>query len=158
MNLSTRIEVRDTCKNYEQQTSAMNNLRILMILFEVNKPVKIGLILGSLIVLWILYNSGDHDTRTVDDQSPSDQVQQPETEEKQTPAPDPRLRVDVYYECLCPDSRYFVLHHLMPTFKKLGSLMELHLWPYGKATSTQIDKGKNCFHWDKELPAKSFEC
>ena len=129
-----------------------------MILFEVNKPVKIGLILGSLIVLWILYNSGDHDTRADDDQSPSNQVHQSETEEKQTPAPDPRLRVDVYYECLCPDSRYFVLHHLMPTFKKLGSLMEIHLWPYGKATSTQIDKGKNCFHWDKELPAKSFEC
>ena len=25
-----------------------------------------------------------------------------------TSTPEPRLKVDVYYECLCPDSRYFV--------------------------------------------------
>ena len=60
-----------------------------------------------------------------------------------TSPPEPKLRVDVYYECLCPDSRYFVLNHLQPTFDKLGSMMEVKMWPYGKATSTSMDKGRN---------------
>ena len=27
---------------------------------------------------------------------------------------------DVYYEALCPDSRYFVMHELLPTYSKYG--------------------------------------
>ena len=48
---------------------------------------------------------------------------------------DPLLRVDVYYEVLCPDTRFFVLQHLLPTHEKVGSLLDIHLWPYGKATT-----------------------
>ena len=57
------------------------------------------------------------------------------------PDPNPRLVVDVYYECLCPDSRYFVLHQLLPAFQKVGSLMTIHMWPYGKATTEKTDTG-----------------
>ena len=93
-----------------------------------------------------------------------------------TQAPDPVLRVDVYYECLCPDSRYdvmidyafhqevtaqggvgnsrkhdittqncfryFVLNHLLPTMEKVGSLMDIRLWPYGKAETHDSETGE----------------
>jgi len=52
-----------------------------------------------------------------------------------------RVIVDVYYECLCPDSRYFVLHNLMPAYDKLGDILDVRLWPYGKATTTNKSGG-----------------
>ena len=57
-------------------------------------------------------------------------------------AEDPVLRVDVFYEVLCPDSRFFVLQHLLPTHEKVGSLLDIHLWPYGKAT-TKVKTSSN---------------
>ena len=51
------------------------------------------------------------------------------------------VRVDVYYEVLCPDSRYFVLHQLYPTFQKIGEAMDIHYVPYGKAT---VSHNGNC--------------
>ncbi|XP_023329243.1 gamma-interferon-inducible lysosomal thiol reductase isoform X2 [Eurytemora carolleeae] len=45
------------------------------------------------------------------------------------------VRVDVYYECLCPDSRHFVVHQLFPAWSLLKEIMEVNLIPYGKASS-----------------------
>ena len=42
---------------------------------------------------------------------------------------------------LCPDSRYFVLTHLLPAVERVGSLMEVRLWPYGKATTQRTETG-----------------
>ena len=56
--------------------------------------------------------------------------------------PSPRVVVDVYYECLCPDSRYFVLHELLPAYNKVGSLMDVRMWPYGKASSESTGDGE----------------
>ncbi len=39
----------------------------------------------------------------------------------------------VFYEVLCPDSRHFVLHQLMPAWEKLSDIMEVELKPFGKA-------------------------
>ena len=58
------------------------------------------------------------------------------------PPPSPRVVVDVYYECLCPDSRYFVLKELLPTYQKVGSLMDVRMWPYGKASSEPTSDGE----------------
>lgn len=44
-----------------------------------------------------------------------------------------KIKVTVYYEALCSDSRNFVLKQLLPTYSILHEYMELDLIPYGKA-------------------------
>ncbi len=45
-----------------------------------------------------------------------------------------KLQVEVYYEVLCPDSRYFILHQLYPAWQKVPDIMDVHFIPYGKAS------------------------
>lgn len=45
-----------------------------------------------------------------------------------------KVSVEVYYEVLCPDSRYFVLHQLYPAWEKVSEIMDVHFKPYGKAS------------------------
>ena len=108
--------------------------------------MKIGIVLVVLIIIYIFYskeppppsiNNLDVNQEAVG-QVPDTMITNPPST---PPPPDPKLLVDVFYECLCPDSRYFVLHHLLPTVNKVGSLMEVRLWPYGKATSHKTDTG-----------------
>lgn len=56
----------------------------------------------------------------------------------------PPMQVVVYYEALCPDSRYFVLKQLVPTYEKLHTIMTISFVPYGKAQTTEKD-GKYVF-------------
>ncbi|XP_063849997.1 gamma-interferon-inducible lysosomal thiol reductase-like isoform X2 [Scylla paramamosain] len=56
----------------------------------------------------------------------------------------PPMNVVVYYEALCPDSRYFVLKQLKPTYGKLRSIMSVSFVPYGKAQTTEKE-GKYTF-------------
>ena len=50
-----------------------------------------------------------------------------------------KLRIDVYYEALCPDSRDFVSRQLVPAYNDLNSIIDLNLIPYGKATVRSIE-------------------
>lgn len=43
------------------------------------------------------------------------------------------LPVGVYYEALCPDSRNFILQHLVPSFNKAPNSFSIEFVPYGKA-------------------------
>jgi len=45
----------------------------------------------------------------------------------------PKVKVDVYYETLCPDSIQFIRRQLYPTFNKIGEIMDITLIPFGKA-------------------------
>lgn len=47
------------------------------------------------------------------------------------------VRITVYYETLCPDSRSFFIYHLLPTYMKLKENVQVTLIPYGKATVKQ---------------------
>ena len=38
--------------------------------------------------------------------------------------------------------RYFVLNHLLPAMEKVGSLMDIRLWPYGKAETHDSETGE----------------
>ena len=38
--------------------------------------------------------------------------------------------------------RYFVLNHLLPAMEKVGSLMDIRLWPYGKAETRDTETGR----------------
>lgn len=107
---------------------------------EVTKPVKLVGVLSFLLCVWLWY--------TYNQPSPAQKelvLTSPEPSE-------PRLLVDVYYECLCPDSRYFVLHELLPAVEKVGSLLRVRLWPYGKASTEKTDHGYSfqCQHGPAE--------
>lgn len=52
-----------------------------------------------------------------------------------------KVVVEVYYEVLCPDSRYFVLKQLYPTWQRIGSIMDIQYKPYGKASHHASDGG-----------------
>lgn len=43
------------------------------------------------------------------------------------------IKVTVYYEALCSDSRNFIIKQLVPTYNDLHDFIQLDLVPYGKA-------------------------
>ncbi|XP_063358052.1 GILT-like protein 1 [Cydia amplana] len=66
-----------------------------------------------------------------------------------------KVKVRVYYEALCPDSRHFFLKHLWPVTEKLSEFLDIALIPYGKATTKEKD-GKyyfDCQHGETECYA-----
>lgn len=46
---------------------------------------------------------------------------------------DTRFKLGVYMESLCPDTRRFFLRQLVPTYREIGSIMDLKLVPFGHA-------------------------
>ncbi|KAK6167336.1 hypothetical protein SNE40_021392 [Patella caerulea] len=55
------------------------------------------------------------------------------------------VKIDVYYETLCPDSKHFLLTQLKPTYHKLKDILEITLIPYGKATEKKEANGSYTF-------------
>jgi len=108
---------------------------------EVTKAVKVLAVLSFLLFIWCWY--------TYNQQPGSDDK---ELEQTTAQSQDPKLTVDVYYECLCPDSRYFVIHELLPAAEKIGSLLTVRMWPYGKASTERTERGYSfqCQHGPAE--------
>lgn len=44
-----------------------------------------------------------------------------------------KVKVSVYYEALCPDSKFFVTYQLLPVYEDFQKFINLDLVPYGKA-------------------------
>ncbi len=44
-----------------------------------------------------------------------------------------KVKVDVYYETLCPDSIGFLIRKLIPNYEAISSMIQLNLVPFGKA-------------------------
>ncbi|XP_060516315.1 gamma-interferon-inducible lysosomal thiol reductase-like [Cylas formicarius] len=65
-----------------------------------------------------------------------------------------KVKVSVYYEALCPDSKFFITGELLPLFDKLKSNIEIDLVPYGKAETTIGADGTINFRCQHE----SLEC
>ncbi|XP_044316669.1 gamma-interferon-inducible lysosomal thiol reductase [Drosophila rhopaloa] len=66
--------------------------------------------------------------------------------------------VMVFYEALCPDSKYFLTRQLLPTFKVASSIMEVKLAPYGKARTSELDNKVifDCQHGPAECQANIY--
>lgn len=125
---------------------------------KLSKPVKVLGVVSFIFVIWIIYNYKIIEKEDVMNES---DLGSENNEENLATTPKPDLKVvklDVYYECLCPDSRYFVLHELLPTFEKVGSMLEIHLWPYGKATTKATSSGYqfDCQHGEQECIGNIF--
>ncbi|CAG9855444.1 unnamed protein product [Phyllotreta striolata] len=50
-----------------------------------------------------------------------------------------KIKLSVYYEALCPDSRFFIAYQLLPTYKNFQEYVNLDLIPYGKAQTIETD-------------------
>jgi len=70
-----------------------------------------------------------------------------------------KVKVDVYYETLCPDSIQFIVQKLYPTFGKIGEIMDINLIPYGKAEHTQYrdEYEVYCHHGSKECEGNTIQ-
>lgn len=55
-----------------------------------------------------------------------------ETDPNSTPIMD-KIKISVYYEALCPDSKFFIKYQLLPVFEEFQEHILLDLVPYGKA-------------------------
>jgi len=118
---------------------------------QISRPAKL-LALGALVLLiYLLYSYREMDKEiskggeAIYEDKSSGYLQSPKIKKQ--------VRVDVYYECLCPDSRYFVQHELLPAYNSIGDVLDVRLWPYGKATSTQSSSGEyqfECQHGPEE--------
>lgn len=66
--------------------------------------------------------------------------------------------ITVFYEALCPDSKYFLSKQMLPAFKMAASIMDVKLVPYGKATTSLSDGNLSfeCQHGPTECQANIY--
>uniref|UniRef100_S4PCB2 Lysosomal thiol reductase IP30 isoform 2 n=1 Tax=Pararge aegeria TaxID=116150 RepID=S4PCB2_9NEOP len=65
---------------------------------------------------------------------------------------DDKVKIAVYYESLCPDSKKFITSQLAPVWRDLRGGVKVKLVPYGKSTHDKIN-GKwqfTCHHGEDE--------
>ncbi|GLH04761.1 GILT-like protein 1 [Gryllus bimaculatus] len=55
------------------------------------------------------------------------------------------VKVTVFYESLCPDSRSFITKQLLPSYEKAPRLIDPVLVPYGKAETQELPDGSYRF-------------
>ena len=138
--------------------ASSSNMVTLATRIKVSKPVKLLGVLSLLFLVWILYSYRLIENEDVLNGSDLGSENNEESEVT-TPKPDLKVvKLDVYYECLCPDSRYFVLHQLLPTLEAVGSMLEVNMWPYGKATTRVTSDGYefDCQHGEQECIGNMF--
>lgn len=58
-----------------------------------------------------------------------------------------KVRLDFYYEVLCPDSRKFLLRQLYPAYEEIGETFYINFIPYGKA-DTYYDEYDDRYSFD----------
>ncbi|XP_026333635.1 GILT-like protein 1 [Hyposmocoma kahamanoa] len=67
-------------------------------------------------------------------------------------AEDNKVKVAVYYESLCPDSKKFIVEQLAPVWRDFRGAIKVKLVPYGKATHDRTPTGWQfiCHHGPNE--------
>ncbi|XP_041968141.1 GILT-like protein 1 isoform X2 [Aricia agestis] len=65
---------------------------------------------------------------------------------------DGKVKIAVYYESLCPDSKKFITGQLAPVWRDMRGLLKVKLVPYGKSTRDKINEKWefNCHHGAEE--------
>ncbi|XP_028034393.1 GILT-like protein 1 [Bombyx mandarina] len=52
---------------------------------------------------------------------------------------DHKVKIAVYYESLCPDSKKFITTQLAPVWRDFRGLVKVKMVPYGKSTHDKVD-------------------
>lgn len=119
-----------------------------------SRVILVALLLGGgVLLLWGLSGGSSNAGR----RQPlftirANDVPKPEPPLPEAPAPLPkqveqtnkeRVLVEVYMECLCPDTTNFLMNQLWPTFTLPGfkEIMDLRLFPFGKGKCTPHGSG-----------------
>ncbi|CAG2107511.1 unnamed protein product [Medioppia subpectinata] len=55
------------------------------------------------------------------------------------------VKIDVYYEALCPYSKQFIVEQLIPTYNKVASIITVGLIPFGNAKWKKVAKPDGTF-------------
>jgi len=74
---------------------------------------------------------------------------------------DELVKINVYYESLCPDSKAFITQQLGPVYQKFKKYLEVELRPYGNAKTTWQagrDPKKEGGRWGFECQHGKSEC
>lgn len=60
-----------------------------------------------------------------------------------------KVKLDVHYETLCPDSIRFMMHQLILNYETIASMVQLNLIPFGKAEVRSWNRNwtSNLFRW-----------
>lgn len=61
-----------------------------------------------------------------------------------------KLNMSIYYEGLCPDSRYFITKVFYPNYKPFSESLNLHFIPFGKASIREDGSKYQCQHGNEE--------
>ncbi|GBP10022.1 GILT-like protein 1 [Eumeta japonica] len=72
---------------------------------------------------------------------------------------DDKVKIAVYYESLCPDSKQFITTQLAPLWRDFRGQIKVKLVPYGKSTHDRVD-GKwefNCHHGPNECAGNKIQ-
>nr|XP_027203806.1 GILT-like protein 1 [Dermatophagoides pteronyssinus] len=71
-----------------------------------------------------------------------------------------KIKVDVYYETLCPDSIQFLLRQLVPNYDRIKDKADLRLYPFGKAQFFESGNSYEfyCQHGPKECRGNMIHC
>ena len=56
-----------------------------------------------------------------------------------------KLKLSVYFESLCPDSRLFITRQLTPTYAVLNKIFDIDLVPYGNSNWSYSETSKEVF-------------
>ncbi|XP_037775235.1 gamma-interferon-inducible lysosomal thiol reductase-like isoform X3 [Penaeus monodon] len=97
-------------------------------------------------------SKGMSSSKLQSDQEQNSVLQAPVDEEQLEVAVKPTMRIEIYYEVLCSDSRNFIMKQLTPAFEKLKDILQVGLVPYGKAKTLE-ENGKvtfDCQHGPRE--------
>ncbi|KAH9529366.1 GILT-like protein 1 [Dermatophagoides farinae] len=71
-----------------------------------------------------------------------------------------KVKIDVYYETLCPDSIQFLLHQLVTNYDRIKEKVDLHMYPFGKAQFFESGNSYEfyCQHGPKECRGNMIHC
>merc|ERR1719187_1020394 len=109
-----RDDILTTSSSYDSPTTSVN--KMISISSRVHVSSTARLLLGLLVfclVVWVLFSlldgGGPPPLQRTGSVGDGDVLY----------GPVEPVRLDVYYECECPDSRYFVSHQLYPAFQSV---------------------------------------
>lgn len=94
----------------------------------------------SLIIWKTIYNFyfHIHKKEEIEKSAASVAIDEGQEQEQEQDELSEKVKISVYYEALCSDSRFFILKQLVPAYETIPDYVDVDLVPYGKAEVRSI--------------------